>query len=258
MTNIEYVMYDVSHTADFVYDIPEGLESWLIILTKTPAEFWVDEVIKEYPANCAAIYPPNHKIFYRACRDKYVNDWIRFTSKEEYLLESSLPLGIPFPIQDTEYLHKLFQLLATENFLKNDYKDLSIDYLLKILFNKLYEASNSTERSPHYQNLINLRMKIQNNPGKHWSVTAMADSLNLSAGYLQSLYKSTFGISCMADVINSRISLAKDHLAHSSYSISKISILCGYTNIEHFCRQFQKKTGSSPGEFRQFVHHKSS
>ena len=59
-----------------------------------------------------------------------------------------------------------------------------------------------------------------------------------------------FGISCMDDVINSRILLAKEYLIHSTQSIAEVSFICGYNNVEHFCRQFKQMEGYTPGAFR--------
>ncbi|MEC0125214.1 helix-turn-helix transcriptional regulator [Paenibacillus pabuli] len=253
MNTIFYVGYDAAHPADFIYDIPEGHDFWLLILTQTPAEFWVNGEIKAYPANCAVLYPPYQKIMYRACTDQYVNDWVRFLSDESYVLETAIPLGTPILLPDPGYCHQLFQLLATENFLQCDYRELSIDYLFRIMFNKLLEASQSVENKPHYQDLLNLRKAINHNPGQDWSVSIMADYVHLSPGYLQSLYKTTFGISCMEDVIQSRIRLAKERLIHGQSRISDISELCGYRNVEHFSRQFRQVVGCTPRSYRKSI-----
>lgn len=253
MAHIYYVEYDATHPENFVFDMPGGHDCWLLVLTQTPAQFWVNGEMVEYPANSAVLYPPHHKILYRACSGRYANDWVRFDSAEPYLIEAAIPLGIPFPLPDPGYCHKLFQLLVAENTLSNSYRELTIDYLLKVLFNKLHEASQYTKSFCQFQSILELRRNIHNNPGYNWSVPSMADSLHLSPGYLQALYKATFGISCMNDVINCRIRFAKDQLIHSPHTIAEISSLCGYNNIEHFVRQFHKITGYSPRTFRNLI-----
>ena len=258
MTNIHFIGCDAAHPDSFVFDIPEGHDCWLLLLTQTPASFWVNGDIKEYPAHCAVLYHPYQKIYYRACGGKYINDWLRFDSTEAFVTTTMLPHGVPFPLDDPEYCHKLFQLINTENFFNKDYKESSIDHLLRILFNKLLESFSSNNISPQYYKLLNLRMNILNNPGNHWTVQAMSEFLHISAGYLQTIYKNTFGISCMDDVISSRIRMAKEYLTHGTHSIAEVAAVCGYNNTEHFCRQFKQITGYTPGGFRMNSIHLSN
>lgn len=253
MTTIYYVGYDTAHPEDFMYDIPEGHDFWLLVLTQTPAEFWVKGEIKEYPANCAVLFPPHHKILYRASSGSFINDWVRFQSDESFLTETMIPLATPIEVPDPDYCHKLFQLLATENFFSCDYREMTIDYLLRILLNKILEASRRTYANPYYHQLLDLRKRIHNNPGYDWSVPVMSEYVHLSPSYLQSIYKSTFGISCMEDVIQCRIRLAKEKIVYGPQRIADIAALCGYANAEHFSRQFRKITGCTPQAYRKSV-----
>ncbi|CQR57416.1 helix-turn-helix transcriptional regulator [Paenibacillus riograndensis] len=249
MPKIRYVEFDAAHPDDFVYSIPDGLDAWLLVLTQTAALFEVAGELKEFPAHSAVLYPPNHAIHYRACSAKYVNDWVRFDADESYITESALPTGVPFSLPDPGYCHQLFQLLTLENTFHNDYRELSIDYLFRIIFNKLHEASQD-KLSPQYYKLLELRKALYNNPGHPWTVSSMAEYLHISAGYLQTIYKSTFGISCMEDVIHCRIRLAKEKLVFGPHKIAELASLCGYANVEHFCRQFRQHTGCSPRAYR--------
>lgn len=250
MTNIHFAGCDSTHPYNFVFDIPEGHDCWLLILTKTPALFLVQGELKEYPAHSAVLFHPHQKIYYRACTDKYINDWIRFESDETYVTATTLPFGVPFSLDDPEYCYKLFQLICTEHYFNKDYKESSIDYLLRTLFNKLLESYHNNSFSPQYYKLLSLRVEIHRNPGYKWNVSEMANYLHISSGYLQAIYKTTFGISCMDDVINSRIRKAKECLLHGNHSVAEIAAICGYNNVEHFCRQFKQVTGYTPGKFR--------
>lgn len=250
MIKIKYVEYNATHPSDFEFDIPEGHDCWLIILTHTPAIFFIDGVYKEYPPNCAVLYEPHQKIYYRACVDSFINDWVRFDIDEPYISAKRLPCGVPFVVDDPSYCHKIFQLLTTEHILNNDFKDMSIEALMNILINKLFESCNYEHVSSLNKNLIKLKMDIYLNPYKTWTVTKMASELYISVGYLEDMYKKTFGISCMDDVIKSRINMAQKHLLYTNYPITEIANLCGYRNIEHFYRQFKKVTGFTPKHYR--------
>jgi len=248
LVHLFYAYCDAAHDGHFVLDVPEGLH-WLLVVTKTPALFWADGELKEYPAHSAVLYRPHQKVYYRACADRFVNNWIRFVTDEPFVTETSLPCGVPFSLDDPDYCHKLFELLVTEHNFNNNCKDSSIRNLLKTLFNKLLESYFHADFTPQHYNLLKLRAAIQNSPGDSWTVPRMADFLRISPGYLQAIYKKTFGVSCMDDVINSRIRLAQEYLHYGSLSIAEIAFRCGYRNVEHFSRQFKRMTGYTPRNF---------
>jgi AraC-like DNA-binding protein len=89
------------------------------------------------------------------------------------------------------------------------------------------------------KSIHDLKTDIYERPDENWSVKLMADMLNISTGHLENTYKSIFGVSCMEDVIVSRITLAKTYLQNSTCSISEIISRCGYRSAEHFYRQFK-------------------
>ncbi len=336
MNHIYFAGYDAQHPDDFIFDVPEGYDCYLLLLTTTPARFWVNGQTEEYPAHCAILYPPRRRIWYGASGQPYGNDWMRFTSDEPFIRHFPLP-ACPFPVSDPAYCHSLFQLLIWENARlpeasvphrqdfhnppqgKNTSSDAHtpaqgkntpsdahtpaqgknllsdahtpaqeknspassdipaqgrlsptdfpvqaqekaslagpddqiISQLLRILFTKLQSDVLHHAASPHDHDLLTLRRQILNAPQLPWSVSEMAAQLHVSPGHLHLLYKQKFGISCMDDVIDSRIRKAKDLLVFSDHSIAEIAYQAGYQNVEHFCRQFRRLTGQTPGSFRK-------
>lgn len=60
MALIHYVECNTSHAGNFVIDVPVG-SHWLLVITKTPAEFWVHGGLKLYPAHNVILYRPQQK-----------------------------------------------------------------------------------------------------------------------------------------------------------------------------------------------------
>lgn len=295
MLTIDFIGYDGTHPANFIYGLPKGHEAYLLLLTATPAEFYlplettaVSEAVpsipslppfpgdarrfpgphalgenrrfapepppagefRRFPAGTAILYTPGSFVLYKACEETYVNDWIRFRCDEAFA--DQLPLkNQPFQVGDAQYCHDLFKLMTWESTMSDSDGSEVISHLLKALLLKLAESCSRPITNPHAQEMLDLRKRIYNNPELSWSVDAMAQELHLSSGYLQSIYKSTFGSSCMEDVILQRLKRAQDQLISTAKSVQEIAEDCGYNNVEHFCRQFRKFLGISPGRYRK-------
>lgn len=136
---------------------------------------------------------------------------------------------IPFSLPDADYCHNLFQLLTWKNAFPGAHNERITGQLLQLLFSELQEASLKIpgSLSSHYHELVNLRKSIYNSPQLPWSVPDMARQLHLSEGYMQVVYKNTFGISCMDDCINARIRLAKDRSGGGCFTRAERGILLG-------------------------------
>jgi len=250
MTQIHLMGTNTSHTSDFIYRLNGNQDWWLIIQTQTPAEFFIDNTFVAYPENQIVLYPPYTKTMYRACSETYQDNWVRFYTTDTFITDCKLPYGTPIHAVCSTVFHQIFQLLASETILENEYKEESIHHLFHLLINKMLEAYQNDSAQFTSQGLLNLHLDIQSNPSYPWTVPLMAKQLHVSSGYLQSIYKKAFHVSCMEDVIQSRILLAKDYLLHGSYTISQIAALCGYQNTEHFSRQFHKIVGITPKQFQ--------
>lgn len=250
MNEILFIGYSARHPADFEYTNPEGSDFYLLLLITSPAEIMIAGKMQYVTADTAILFPPGYPIYYRACDDVYTNDWIRFTSDETFVTKFPLQ-GVPFSVSDTEYCHSLFKLLTWESSFSSGNSELIISSLLRALFLKLNEDSANSLQNPHLSSLLALRKQIYNKPQKEWKISSMARELHISPGYLQLLYKKTFGISCMDDVIEGRLRLAKDQLIYTGKTTAEIADFCGYKNVEHFCRQFKQNASLTPSEYRR-------
>lgn len=292
MLEIDFIGYDGTHPSGFIYGLPQGHDSYLLLLTSTPAEFYVpfeaskpqsimdqgsirkdakkdfplhqipmefrrastDQLpegeFRRFPAGTAILYTPGAFVLYRACEETYGNDWLRFRCDEAFV--DQLPLkNQPFQVSDAEYCHDLFKLMTWESTMGNAESKELLTHLLNALLLKLAESCFRPAGNPHTQEMLDLRKRIYNNPELPWSVESMAKELHLSCGYLQALYKTMFGSSCMEDVILQRLKRAQDQLISTAKSVREIAEDCGYNNVEHFCRQFNKFLGSSPSRYRR-------
>lgn len=255
MLNILRMGYNAIHDNNFQVDRPNGYEWYLLLLVKSPAIFVIGEEEISTPANTLIIYDKNCPHKYRANHTNYKNDWIHFEMNPAKLSQYEIAFNKPFYISNHYYLSDLIQKMAGEFYSNNYYKEQTLEHLMQLLFIKIKENAQVKPFYAYHSNfqeeLIQLRSEIYSNPHNDWSIPFMADKLHISCGYLQNIYKETFFISCMADVIESRITYAKELLADSNKSIQEVSCLCGYHNEVHFMRQFKKLTDLTPSAYRK-------
>jgi len=252
MNTIHFIGYSAIHPSDFCFEMTTAPGQYILLLVSTPAQFLLGGQWQEYPAGTAMLYAPGQPVCYRACEETYQNDWMHFSSDDPLVTQFPLT-GTPFPVSDTAYCHNLLQLLTWEVSLASADSDLAVSNLLQVLFLRLRQDTALREASPHASRLLQLHKEIYNSPQLPWSIRSMAQRLHLSAGYLQNLYKKMFGVSCMEDVIASRVRLAGEQLAYTEKPVAEIADSCGYHNVEHFCRQFRRQTGFTPGAFRRMA-----
>jgi len=91
---------------------------------------------------------------------------------------------------------------------------------------------------------------IKDHFSEEFNLTDLADELNISAGYLSTLFKEIVGIGFSEYITKLKIDKAKDLLSNSNIKIYKISEMIGYNNPYYFSRVFKKYIGKSPSEYR--------
>ena len=78
----------------------------------------------------------------------------------------------------------------------------------------------------------------------------MADKFGISTKTLQRRL-TALGLSFQSLLDETRLSMAKKHLANNSLNLNQISIELGFTEPRSFYRWFNKLTQQTPGEFRK-------
>ena len=261
MIDILYSGYSYTHKEGIRFDTESGhagFECWLLVFSQSPVYFPFEGGMKLCPPETVILFPQNtHKFYFSPTGEPYTNDWIHFKTDENIVLDFPLK-GVPFTPTDKDYIHNLIKLISWENQINKDPSNPVISDLFHALISKLSADVSISNESPYRTPLLNLRKDILLHPEKNWTVAMMSDSLSISPAHLQLLYKKSFGISCMNDVIKARIKMAQDKLLYTADTISTIGEQCGYRNTEHFCRQFRKFTGLSPRQYRITALHKNN
>jgi AraC family transcriptional regulator of arabinose operon len=246
-----------THDQNFKISRPKGYPYYLFLLVKTPALFVIDDEEIKVESGSFIIYDINYPHYYCAYNSIYINDWIHFRLENgtDYFESLNIPLNTVVKIWDDTFVCDMIKLMANEYYSINTNKEKTMNLLLPPMFVKLSEVistrNSRKHTNAHYSELVSLRKEIYSNPQVQWRVDMLANKINMCNTYLQKIYRETFGISCVADVIACKINYAKDILSKSNMLITDVATECGYNNEVHFMRQFKKSVGVTPSEYRK-------
>lgn len=92
---------------------------------------------------------------------------------------------------------------------------------------------------------------IQKNINSNLSRKEVAEYVHLNEEYFSRLFRQRAGLTFKDYVVQQKMEIAKDLLAHSRLSISIIASKVGYDNFSHFSHMFKKVTQTTPQEYRK-------
>ncbi len=84
-----------------------------------------------------------------------------------------------------------------------------------------------------------------------WTIEEMAKCVDLSQPHLQKLFKTEIGTPPKTYLRNLRLEKARDMLENGHLQIKQIGLQTGLVNDSHFTRDFKKKFGLTPTEYRK-------
>jgi len=102
----------------------------------------------------------------------------------------------------------------------------------------------------HYEAIREVTAAIRREPGRPWSVRELSKQLHYSPDHFTRVFRAVRGESPREFWVRTRIEEAKHLISMSSYSMSRIADLLGYSDVYHFSKQFKEKTGVPPSRFR--------
>lgn len=251
MIKIIYAMMDERLPEGFEDNLVFGPGEYEIMLFEVPVMIEVDGVMETWPEYTCILYRPGQRIHYHAVSGDMLYNWIRFDCDEPLYTENFLPYGKPVICPDYGCYITYWRMVANENYWQYNSSDYVNEQLMHIIFHRLHDYTTTTDFGGYRDAFMDLRNQIYQYPADNWTLEKMASIVNLSTRSLQKFYKSFFHVSCINEVINSRITYAKFLLTHSSDNIQEIAEKSGYNNMEHFCRQFKKTEGCTPSKYRR-------
>ncbi|MDR3588865.1 MAG: helix-turn-helix domain-containing protein [Negativicutes bacterium] len=108
----------------------------------------------------------------------------------------------------------------------------------------MFEAETMTEIKKAIQ-YINSHYK------EDITLNHVASYVHLNPSYFSALFKRIVGANFIDYILGLRIEESKDLLINTSKTINEIAVAVGFTNQTYFGRMFKRRTGRTPGFYRQ-------
>jgi AraC-like DNA-binding protein len=94
------------------------------------------------------------------------------------------------------------------------------------------------------------RKFIEEHSSEEFSLTKVAQAVNISANYLSEKFKNVTGVNFVEYVARVRFEKACDLLETVDRRISEIAFAVGFQSLSQFNRIFKKLSGTSPTQYR--------
>lgn len=107
-----------------------------------------------------------------------------------------------------------------------------------------------TEYEKHRLTIAPAIELIEKNPVGLPSVEQLAKLCHMSSGHFRKIFAAYTGKSPLTYMTDRKIDMAKKMLENSNTAVVRIAELLEFESCSYFCKQFKKKTGLSPGEYR--------
>lgn len=84
------------------------------------------------------------------------------------------------------------------------------------------------------------------------TIKEAAELAGLSQSHFRKLFKAQYQCSPKSWMMRSRMAKAKQLMGNPLLNLTQISVLCGFSNVHNFSREFSKSEGISPRQYRRF------
>lgn len=142
---------------------------------------------------------------------------------------------------------KLIKIVSEQGLGINPTGYILLQQILKAVDNEYKRSSAQPDQADAIKLLAD---RIDIDPGRDFDFKEYSQQLCISYSKFRKMFKRIIGRSPQDYVVTRRIISATNMLIESKYNISEIAIKLGYPDTACFSRQFKKKTGHSPSDYK--------
>lgn len=173
-------------------------------------------------------------------------DYISFNFK------SDEPLDLPLVIRDALTSEIRLLVALCDDIYQKYYPDHEepIEHLLATI---LVTMKNNLKRQSIHPLITEIIRYLHQNINRKITLSDIGQYTFFSPVYCDSIFKKEMGTSIIDYLLEERMHLAKQLLVEGSLSFRQIAESVGFSDYNYFARTFKKRTGYTPGQYRQSI-----
>jgi AraC-like DNA-binding protein len=251
---------DWPHELGDVLDRPNGFAEhgeYLFLRFRTPMQVLTAHGMEKCKAGTCLIYSPDHPQWYQGDGVGFRDDWCHVGGRhvKARLEQAGLPLNTLFQARNVNSLPLLIEEIRTELQRKEGLWEeavaLTVAKVILLLGRGLQEAEarDAGVDVAQRKRLGRVREHVHERLAQHWTVAQMAKLAKLGENRFAVLYRETFEVSPMEDLIQARLNHAQRLLTIRHVTVSEAAQRSGFGSIHYFSRLFRRRVGCAPSDY---------
>ena len=213
------------------------------------AELMVNEQPATFVTNICYIFPPGSRIICRPDRrEPYRNFAVHFDLPRQQ--SCPLPTGGQ-AVRESAFFTVLARQCETVWRTGGDWGRAEAALLVTQMLLHLWLETQTPHRPVTDSRVAGSIGAVLEDPGRHWSVAALAKKSGLSRAQFARHLTSSTGAAPEQFLIRARVDRAKHLLRETDMTISQIADALGYRDVYYFSRQFRHVAGMTASSYRR-------
>ncbi|MES2239842.1 MAG: chromate resistance protein ChrB domain-containing protein [Bacteroidota bacterium] len=171
----------------------------------------------------------------------------------------AISAGLSYNIQDDYKLLETGMVIydalyswATHLYKQNHLQNSPFENLLHEVYNKFLKDKKTNKKTPEWVNDLKSIIQDQIDTQFTFDLKKISNDLELNPSYLSREFSKYFEDLNFGDYIRKlRIEKAINLIQNSSYSLTEIAYMTGFSDQSHFTRIFKLSTGKNPSSYRK-------
>lgn len=172
------------------------------------------------------------------------------TSYVSFNFRTEEPLAIPLVLEDAVGKEIRMMIHACNEIERDhgEYARAALEDLASAILNAIRARVTRSENSALTERILSYIREHYHEP---MTLRKIAAEMAYSVAHCDQVFKKDIGVSIVHYLIDYRIAKVKEYLIENAVSLKEIAERTGFGECNYLCRQFRRRTGTSPLKFRK-------